>query len=199
MPGPSAWPLYVSYLALFISLVMIGVSNGTVLLESGFGASKTQIKIWSTCTPNRCFSVTSNSQCSELSSRMKAVGAFSILGAMAILGLGGCFYAEANNVRLPVNHLSKVIFAWCLAPLMVCIGVSIGTMVAKLCSDPLPLTERNGEFGPAFYTFFVALFMVVISGGLFAWHKLRSARAPTADDDDTGALGVPVNDKEPEL
>ncbi len=181
--------LYVAVVLLVVSTILLGVTNGTVVLRNGFGVSTTSISVWQTCVAqasgeDRCFSVTSNSQCSELSSRMKAIGAFTLISGLSCLVTAAAFVAEGRGMTLPVNHLTKVLMGWCIFGDVVAIGVAIGTLVAKLCSDPLPMTERNGQFGPAFYTMFAALFTMVVGGGLYAFFKMRRDAEPEGEDDD---------------
>eukprot|EP00672_Neobodo_designis_P017441 CAMPEP_0174830088 /NCGR_PEP_ID=MMETSP1114-20130205/2336_1 /TAXON_ID=312471 /ORGANISM="Neobodo designis, Strain CCAP 1951/1" /LENGTH=199 /DNA_ID=CAMNT_0016063873 /DNA_START=54 /DNA_END=653 /DNA_ORIENTATION=- len=188
---PPRLALYASILVLVVALGMLAGANGAVLLQHGFGASTTEIGIWRTCEAlpeggEKCYSVTSNSQCSELSSRMKAVGAFSILGAVSTVLTIAVFIAESRGATFPVNHLSKIVFAWAVVLTVVCISVSIGTLVASLCSDPLPMTDRNGSFGSAFYFLFAALVLQVLGGAAYAYFKLKNdvAGDNDADDDD---------------
>jgi hypothetical protein len=184
---PPVIALYLSVAVLVISLCMLAAANGTVMLKHGFGASTTEIGVWRTCEATadggeKCYSVTSNSQCSELSSRMKAVGAFSILGIVSTILCVVAFVVESRGVTFPVNHLTKAIFAWAVVLTVVCIAVCIGTLVASLCSDPLPMTDRNGSFGTGFYFLFAAIVLQVVGGAAYAFFRLK--HNPTADNDD---------------
>lgn len=179
--------LYGSLALLAIAVGLLVASNMTVIITFGFGVSTTDITVWRTCEAlttggERCYAVTSNSQCTELSSRMKAIGAFSILATASSIMAGVLFLFESRGVTFPVTHLTKIIVGWMLIFTIVCIGVAIGTLVAKLCSDPLPMKDRNGSFGPAFYTLFGALFVQLVSAALYAFFRVKQASDPDPED-----------------
>jgi hypothetical protein len=186
------FPLQMSSWALFVSLAVLGVcfgllvcSNAFVLLSYGYGTSTRDVSVWHTCvqttTEQECYSVFSNSQCSELSSRMNAVAAFSIISAISSLGTIAAFAAEGNGMRFPVLHLSKMIFGWCVLTDIVCVSIGVGTLVATLCSDPRSMLDQNGTFGPAFYTLFVTLILHAAAGALYAFYNMKKAAVLSTD------------------
>jgi hypothetical protein len=189
---PPALALYLSVAVLVVAVGLLVAANSTIILQHGFGASTTEIRIWSTCQAlagggEKCYSVTSNTQCSELSSRMKAIGAFSIMGILCTLITIAAFIGEARGIAYPVNHLTKALMGWCVIMSVVCIAVTIGTLVASLCSDPLPMTDRQGSFGPAFYFLFAALVLQVLGGAAYAYFKLKNDALPPDEEDDKNA------------
>ena len=199
MAGPTPL-LYGSILFLVIVVGFIVAGNATVLLQHGFGVSTTRIGVWRTCEAqptgdDKCYSVTSNSQCSELSSRMKAIGAFGVIGVVSTLLTIAAFFFEGRGMDFPVTHLTKIIFSWSLLMMVICVSISIGTLVAKLCSDPVPMTDRNGSFGPAFYFFFSAAVLQIIAGAVYALFKVKRDAAPAeADSDDDDDKKAAFND-----
>jgi hypothetical protein len=166
--------LAVVYLALCGALALVVCAQFLVIMKYGFNQGVKKVYIWRTCELDSagqeiCFRVTSNKQCSELSSRLKTVGAFSALTAMSIVILMVAIVAEVRGVKFPVQHLIKAIFGWCLFPLIVACSFTIGTLIARLCSDPLPLTDRNGSYEDAFFCLCAAVVLVLIAGGAYAF------------------------------
>ena len=164
--------LVIVFISLIGSLALVVSAQFLVLMQYGYGEGIKQVNIWWTCDRDdngvpRCFSVTSSKQCTELSSRLKTVGAFSVLAAINIAILLVAIVAEIRGAKFPVQHLIKIIFGWCIFPLFVACGFTIGTLIAKLCSDPLSLTDRNGSYQDAYYCLCAAVVAAMIAAGAY--------------------------------
>jgi hypothetical protein len=188
MAPPPTLFLYASLGLIFVTIILVGVANALTVFEYGFGNSKASVQIWSSCFiasdgTEVCISVTSNRQCSELSSRMKAVGAFSIITILSLIICGVTFFFEgAKRQSFPVTHLTKILSGWALFGIAVDLGVVIGTYVAKLCSNPLSIKDQNGAFGPAFFLIFASFITACFGIGLYGY--FMSKNVDSNDDED---------------
>lgn len=175
--------LYGSLGLLAATFVLVLVANFVNVFEYGYGTSSFEIGIWQSCSSTGCYHVTSNSQCSELSSRMKATGAFDIIALVSIIAVGAAFFAEGKRRHsFPVNHLTKILVGWLIVSIVIDVSVVIGTYVAKLCSNPLSIKDQSGNFGPAFFLFFAAFITSCASAGLYGFFMSKRS-----DDDDDPA------------
>lgn len=181
---------YVAAFLMLIAMALAAAAQPETLISYGFGKSQSSVGIWKSCSANSagdviCFSVTSNKQCSELGSRMKTTGAFSILSIIAGLSVIISVIAETRGTICPLQHLCKILYGWNLIPLIVAICIAIGTMVARLCSDPQPLTERNGKFESCFYLLCASFMASLCSMGFYMfWLSKRDVKEE--DDKEKG-------------
>ena len=180
---------YISLVLIFVSKGLVGGAQPLVQISSGIGASSQTISVWRTCQRSSttagtddCFSVTSNRQCSELSSRMKVVGAFSILCIVAAVLNFAVIAGETCGTTFPVRHLAKICFGWSLLPLIIACSLVIGTLVARLCNDPTPLADTNGAFGPGFYMMCAGVLCQIAALGLYLfWDSKRHVDSEGTD------------------
>lgn len=143
----------------FILLSCCGLlagANFLIFYEYGFGAAKNQVYIWTTCfassgsTPAECVPVNDKRMCSEMTSKLNAVGIMTGIAGFNLLLTVVSIIADLQGCKIPVKNLTRLFFAWSIVPTLLAIAVAVMGMVNAQCGAPQSLEDQEGSYGPGF-------------------------------------------------
>lgn len=186
----------------FIMLACAGLLAGAnllVFMEYGFGTAKNQIYVWRVCLaavgsiPARCVAVNDKAICSELTSKLRAVGIMSCIAGFNILLTVISTVAEVQGCKVPVKNLTKMLFGWSIVPTLFAIAVTVMAMSNAQCTATQSLEEQEGTYGPggqmlmaSFFGQFLGLMIHMCAMHFIGSSTSVDEEALEEEDDDDG-------------
>ena len=179
-------------LIILACLGLLAGSNLDVFFEYGYGIEKNRVFVWETCfaavgeKAAECVPVNSPRQCSELTSKLNAVGIMTAIAGFNVLLTLVSIIADVQGCKVPVKNLTRLFFAWSIVPTLFAVAVAVMGMVNAQCGATNSLEDQEGTYGPAFLMLAVSFFGQIL--GLLmhtcAMHLLGSGQPATLNDDD---------------
>jgi hypothetical protein len=185
---------------------LLAGANFLLFIEYGFGAQKNQIYVWKVCLaaagslPAECVPTSHKRICTELTSKLNAVGIMTIIAGFNILLTIVSVIADVQGCKVPVKNLTRLFFCWSIVPTALALAVAFMAMTNAQCTATQSLEDQEGEYGPGFQMLFAAMFGMCV-GLLFhtcAMHFIGSGTGAGEEVDDFDA-GEGDFDEEAEL
>ncbi len=163
----------------------------TALQRTPTGNSFATYTPWIVCVQGKCsFNDNDSVGCTELSSRLHVMAAFSVIHGLSVLVMILILAAEIKKFRLPVQNLNYYMLLWTNFSILIVWPLILGTLLANLCGNAANFQDLGGTLATGFYLLLAAsLLCIVISTVYFVASNVREREVSNYEDDDEDESG----------